>query len=378
MRGQGSPVSGLVVVLLVSATAATAGVAAGAPTDPATETGGEVGVGGSPTLARERDAGPGGANDTAFDPDSVLMRVELRPDGDATWQVEYHFHLDDDADRSAFRSLRDDVAANRSSYTAAFADRIRPSVTAAERETGREMAVENVTVAVREQQLAQPTGILTYRFTWRSFARADGNSIDAGDALNGFYVGPSTTLTLTWPEGYELSDAVPGPDAERGRRLSWEGELGFANDEPRVVLRQPADGTGGSTRTETDTASAGGGPLAGVSPLLLGAVGLLLVVLGTGGALAVRRTGDGATASGGGVAGATTADPALLSDEERALAAIDNGGGRIKQQELADACEWGDSKTSRVVSRLQEDGDVEVYRLGRENVLALPEETDDI
>jgi hypothetical protein len=38
--------------------------------------------------------------------------------------------------------------------------------------------------------------------------------------------------------------------------------------------------------------------------------------------------------------------------------------------------DWTDAKTSQVVGNLREDGDVEVFRIGRENVLALPGETD--
>ncbi|MFB6166161.1 MAG: helix-turn-helix transcriptional regulator [Haloarculaceae archaeon] len=318
---------------------------------------------------------PGGSAATnattpARDPDSVLMRADVGADGTATWRLEYRFRLTEPGERESFQSFRADVEANRSAYESAFADRIRPAVRAAGNQTGREMAMDNVTVSVREQQLAQPTGIVAYTFTWREFARANATTIRVGDAIRGFYLGPNTKLTVAWPSGYRLDAAVPGPTTSDADRLTWQGELGFGRDEPRVVLvAAGADGT------------AGGVPVA-----LVGGVGLL-VLLGAAGAVFVRRrsrgrdddapaaaTADAATAT---AASADASDPDLLTDEERALAVVSDAGGRLKQQELADACGWSESKTSRVVGRLREDGDLEVLRLGRENVLALPGEDDD-
>jgi hypothetical protein len=45
---------------------------------------------------------------------------------------------------------------------------------------------------------------------------------------------------------------------------------------------------------------------------------------------------------------------------------------RIKQQDVVQTLDWSETKTSEVVSDLRETDRVEVYRLGRNNVLALP------
>ena len=45
----------------------------------------------------------------------------------------------------------------------------------------------------------------------------------------------------------------------------------------------------------------------------------------------------------------------------------------MKQQEVAEALEWTDAKTSQVVGDLRDAGDLESFRLGRENVLTLPD-----
>ncbi|PSQ38552.1 hypothetical protein BRD10_03900, partial [Halobacteriales archaeon SW_12_71_31] len=49
-------------------------------------------------------------------------------------------------------------------------------------------------------------------------------------------------------------------------------------------------------------------------------------------------------------------------------------GGRVRQQEIVEALDWTEAKTSQVVSGMREEGTIEGFRLGRENVLTLPDE----
>ena len=66
----------------------------------------------------------------------------------------------------------------------------------------------------------------------------------------------------------------------------------------------------------------------------------------------------------------------LLSNEEQVLRLLEERGGRIKQQEVVGELGWTEAKTSQVVSSLREDDAVDVFRIGRENVLTLPEDTE--
>jgi hypothetical protein len=75
-----------------------------------------------------------------------------------------------------------------------------------------------------------------------------------------------------------------------------------------------------------------------------------------------------------GTAGGAAADEELLSNEERVLRLLEERGGRTKQQEVVDALGWTEAKTSQVVSGMREDGAIDSFRLGRENVLTLPDE----
>ncbi|MFC7045278.1 helix-turn-helix transcriptional regulator [Halobacteriaceae archaeon GCM10025711] len=48
----------------------------------------------------------------------------------------------------------------------------------------------------------------------------------------------------------------------------------------------------------------------------------------------------------------------------------------MKQQEIVEELDWSEAKTSQVVGTLRDDGEIEVFRLGRENVLRLPDDED--
>ena len=323
------------------------------------------------------------------DPDVVVMRVTLAPDGTARWAVAYRTRLDDENTTAAFESVQSDVEDNASAFTDRFAAGMRRAVRSAENATGREMALRNVTVTATKEQLGQEYGVLTYRFTWTNFAAVEGDRIRAGDALSGLFLDSETSLVVAWPEGYAVERVTPRPTENRTNEAVWRGQLDFGPEQPRVVLA-PGGGSGGG----------------GAGPLVAGAVLAVLAVATAGWLVATRVRGDGATPGAGGAGdGATGGDGAgttaggsaggpdsadagedaagddgppegLLSNEERVIRLLEDNGGRIKQQRIAEEYDWTDAKTSQVVGSLREDDAVETFRIGRENVVALPEESD--
>ncbi|MFB6142126.1 MAG: hypothetical protein ABEJ30_02150 [Halorientalis sp.] len=290
---------------------------------------------------------------TQVDADTVLLRAAVAEDGDARWQIEYLVRLDDRNATDAFESLAADIAANRSAYERRFARRIGATVASAENRTGRAMALRNVSVTTARQDLGADYGVIRYTFTWTGFAATDGSDIVVGDALGGFFLDADTQLTVTWPRGYGVASVTPAPTDRREHAVVWEGRLDFGSEGPRLVLT----------------------PVGGL-PVALLAVAVVLVALLAGGAVAYRRGWLGRDSSARDGAEATGGDPPadLLSNEERVLKILEEEGGRVKQQAVAERLDWTDAKTSQVVGDLREDGKVEVFRLGRENVLTLPEE----
>nr|WP_242493394.1 hypothetical protein [Haloarcula hispanica] len=70
-------------------------------------------------------------------------------------------------------------------------------------------------------------------------------------------------------------------------------------------------------------------------------------------------------------AGAPPAE--LLSNEEQVLQLLESNGGRLKQQQVAGELDWTDAKTSQVIGGLRDEDKVETFRIGRENVVTLPD-----
>ncbi|MBO4247717.1 hypothetical protein IL252_07805 [Halomicrobium sp. IBSBa] len=320
----------------------------------------------------------GGLAQEQVDPDTVVLQVELRADGDASWAVHYRTRLDDDNTTAAFESLQADVSADPTAYTADFGDRMNRTIATAENATGREMALRNLTVATETEALPQEYGVVTYRFEWTNFAAVEGDQLRAGDALSGLYLDEESTLRIDWPAGYERTSVDPSPTRSDEQMVAWDGRLDFESDEPRLVVSES------TTAGETTTGAGDGG----------GDAWLLVVatLLAAGGVVALlwanRRYGiaGGAAADDGsetpdGATGEATAEdagddpsppPELLSNEERVLQLLDDSGGRLKQRAIAERLDWTAAKTSQVIGDLREEDELETFRIGRENVVTLP------
>ncbi|WP_424014643.1 helix-turn-helix transcriptional regulator [Halorubrum xinjiangense] len=351
----------------------------------------------------------GGFAQMDVEPDDVSMEVAVQPDGDAQWTVEYRIRLGTDEEEQAFEQLRTDVENDTEAYTTRFRDRMVSTAATAESTTGRNMTVSNATVTAERRELPQAYGVLTYRFEWTNFAAVDGDRLRVGDAVDGLFLDDSSSLIVSWPEGYRLDETTPEPSEVRDRSVVWNGPVDFSAGQPRISVA-PA------------------GPLSGLPTA--GIVALLAVLVVAGGAVAYRRRDDGSDGEAGVVAGgggdtvtetsgdgtatdaaagdeadaaATTAaaggsaaagstdgdgdasgseggsdeaapvDSDLLSNEEQVLRLIESEGGRMKQKQVAEELDWTAAKTSQVVTGLRDEGDLDGFRLGRENVLSLPD-----
>jgi len=361
-----------------------------------------VALAGGLLLAGAGPAGPAGAvqppSQVDIDADSVTLRADIDADGDARWTVTYRLRLDDGNATQAFENLSADVESDPSPYVDPFRERMERTVAGAENATGREMAVENVTVETRRESQPQVEfGLVTYRLTWTDFAAVDGEAVQAGDAIDRLFLDSRTSLRLLAPDGYVLDSASPGPTRTEASEAVWQGQRDFDAGEPRAVF-VPAGETPAGTPAGSDGGDGDGGdgsktPAAGGSGLPVVPILVAIVVVLLGGAWVVSRrgavsmpvslgsgsTGDesGAAAAEGGDASGDDGEegppPELLSNEERVLRLLEENGGRMKQKAVAEELDWTAAKTSQVVGDLREDGDIESFRLGRENVLTLPD-----
>ncbi|WP_254532358.1 helix-turn-helix transcriptional regulator [Natrinema gelatinilyticum] len=319
------------------------------------------------------------------DADRIYVDFFITENGTALVTVDYRFHLDD-GNRTAeeWEGLRSDIQSNPERYVSGERSKWNETLVKGENRTGRDMNLSNVSITTEENSAPRAIGHAKVTFRWSSFALVELNRIEAGAALSGFTLDDGTTLQFRWPEEYSVyeNEGVPqidpAPTDQPDSSIAWQGsETTFTDDQPRIVLIKNGDEATQSPSNE--------GPAMPWAIVLLSLA--LLSVVGAAGWLVGRRRNGSVTSDaqpsavrrtdGSSEAESPAPDdppPELLSNEERVLRLLENRGGRIKQQEVVSELEWTEAKTSQVVSDLREDDEIDVFRIGRENVLALPEE----
>ena len=316
--------------------------------------------------------GPVGATDgfaqEDIDADDVLLAIDIEADGDAVWTVEYRNRLETDDETAAFDDLRSDIENDPEPYVERFRDRMESTAENAAAATGRGMAISETSVEVERRDLPQEYGVVTYTFRWSNFAAVEGERLRVGDAIDGLFLDEETTLLVSWPADYDLLGSSPSPSETRDGSVVYAGPTNFAAGEPRLELGPPG-------LAADDGVS--------LSAVVVGALVTLLVV-GAAGLFVYRRREDSSGAATEREPPTTEEIPPpdsdseidreLLSNEEQVIRLIERNGGRMKQKAVAERLEWTDAKTSQVTKGLRESGDLEGFRLGRENVLSLPDE----
>ena len=342
---------------------------------------------GTQTVMRQVQADNGGAamNDSVQleDADRIHIDVFIAENGSAQVTADYQFYPDENGSMAQWESLRSNISTNTDSYVATERRQWNETVAKGENATEREMNVSNLSVTTEEDTQPEEIGHAKVTFQWSDFAHVELNRIEAGAALSGFTLSNETTLQFRWPEAYTIYESDgepqvdPSPDERSDRSVKWEGEKTFPDDQPRVVLIKNGD-----SATE-QTPADGGPPMPWVIVFL--ALALLATVAIAGWFRSRNRPRSGGTDGGTDVAwradGSSAADssmtetpPELLSNEERVLQLLEQRGGRIKQQDVVSELDWTEAKTSQVVGDLREDDEIEVFRIGRENVLSLPDD----
>ncbi|WP_157971695.1 helix-turn-helix transcriptional regulator [Halorussus litoreus] len=341
------------------------------------------------------------ANVTAND--GTEMYVTVNENGDARWSVTAQFVLDDDNETAAFRQLQRDYR-NGTTDAGFTRETFVRALDRAATDTDRSMEIRNVS---RSGSLAEngSVGTLSLSFTWTNFAAVDGNRIAFGDV---FWVGTETwlpaltadqSLTIEGPPGYYVeSSRVP---ISGGSRIHFEGPRTFETGDFSVTYapKQTVTTTTGPPST-TATTTDGFPDISGTSGLIV-----VLVVFGIGfGAYAMsQRRGpdpdvDESSVAGGSPASAPTADASgedehaagddestedadedgppteLLSDEERVLRLLRDNDGRMKQADIVTETNWSNAKVSQLLSKMNDNGEVDKLRIGRENLITLPDE----
>jgi hypothetical protein len=391
-----------------------------------------------PATAAGFVAQPGIAQTTVDgDRPATEIRVELEADTDARWTITYRYDLADENEVEAFRSLAREYEAGRSDIGLDVGV-FRSVADQASESTGRPMQIQDVernatvernvttpgtatasgttTDAAGTQPVGNATGVVRLSFTWTNFLeRNDDGSLELGDVFatadGGTWLsslGTDQQLTVVTPPGFVIS-GTSFPIQQQNGSLIIDGPREFTSEERLVVTYRPAD----EAEIPWMLITTGGVAVA----VVLAIVGFFVYR----GRSAERSTPDGTALTNGGEttagnsgrsasAGETTATPdatppdaasgpnagrgtaeeppsaapddgeeepdfELLSDEERVEYLLEQRGGRMKQANIVKETGWSDAKVSQLLSAMAEQGRVEKLRLGRENLISLPDET---
>ena len=343
--------------------------------------------------------------DVVTSPSATRIRVALNPDRSADWTVAVRYSLADENETATFRTVGDRFRDGEVGPDAELFEGFRRE---ANRNVDRSMAIEGVEreVVVHEDPSefdvatddAAAVGELRLTFTWTAFLAQDGENLVLGDALttpdNATWLrslGADQTLEVRTPEGY----TVTGTPSTAVTQLSdgdviIEGPQTFDGGEPVAIVYGPAGvasppwgmflaaivlaaalvaGSVVGYRRVSAEEDAPGDPIAN----------------GDGDAPAGterRSAGDpdaGGTEDSGAADGSADGegeepDLSLLSDEERVERLLGENGGRMRQADIVAETGWSDAKVSQLLSAMADEGRVEKLRLGRENLISLPDD----
>lgn len=227
------------------------------------------------------------------------------------------------------------------------------------------MHAEDFSARTSIQELPRRWGIVTYEFMWTNFAERQDDAIVVGDVFQGgFYLDDGDILVVSPPPGYALTTVEPTPAARENETVRWRGPIDFSNERPATRYEPKSS-------TESASGTPGTGSGIPIVPILIGTA---LLVIGGVVLFRARDTRRLSTAPSEVPTGNTGGTTGALTDEERIHEVLRANGGRVKQSELKEELGWSASKTSRVLSSLTDDGSVEKLRLGRENLVELPDE----
>lgn len=323
-------------------------------------------------------------------PTVTTFNVLLEADGDARWIVEMRFTLDTAEERAAFEEYGQAFEAGDAPASPQV-DFFRAAAAGASQVADREMRIVDVS---RDSSVTGETGTLKLSFYWTAFLgqTADGYMLqDALRTADGSWLKSLESgqeLRIRTPPGYEILRS--GEARQENESLIIVGPESFDTDGSVVEYER--------TATPSDPEGPGGTDWGVVATGLLGLLFVAVVTVvvwrwrGTESVLLAGRDSEydggepaaappaeepGAEAEPGANEDTNSAvNPELLSDEERVEQLLEHNGGRMRQADIVSETDWSDAKVSQLLSRMAEEGRVEKLRLGRENVISLPDDAE--
>lgn len=292
--------------------------------------------------------------------ETTTSRIEVRTDGSATWVIERRFLLKTEEDVTIFQQYILEFEAQKDVYLEEFSNKTRDLVDWASVITGRSMSAENFQITIDLLETATASyGIIKYQYDWIGFAKPEDKRITVGDVFEGgFYLYKNDALIIEYPSGYIVIAVSPTPDDTKSseRTLTWYGRRNFGAGEPTVILEE-------KTLSIIDI-------LQGHLPLIL-----VLFAIAGGGFIGLyffkfRKKGkeDGESP----LLKATLEK--MEDDEDKVIKLLESAGGQLYQSLITKHCGFSSSKTSELLTNMENKGIVTRRMKGREKLVTLIEE----
>lgn len=290
--------------------------------------------------------------------ESTSTKIEVRMEGSATWIIERRFLLKTEEDLSIFEQYIIEFEAQKEAYLEEFSNKTRELVDRASVITGRSMRAENFQITIDVLQTATASyGVITYQYNWVGFAKVEDKRITMGDVFEGgFYLYQDDALTIEYPSGYVVIAVSPTPDTRKSdRTLTWYGRRNFGAGEPTVIL-------------EKETSS--------ILDILQDNLFLLVALFAiAGGGFAgfyfFKSRNKGKSDVEGSLMQATLEK--MEDDEEKVIRLLESAGGQLFQSLIAKHCGFSTSKTSELLTTMENKGIVARRKKGREKLVTLIE-----
>ena len=346
------------------------------------------------------------------DGDRQDIVVSLSANGDAEWTIETHFLLTE-AETDAFEAYGQAV---RDGQRSAPYDRstFETWTAFAESGTDREMTIaeagwEEPTVEPVEEsalhdvagaaEAYDAVGTIAFSVTWTDFARVDGDHLHLQETFrsdDGRWLQTLTDAQRFVIEAPPDHQFVTAPHDDEDGQLVWDGPHTFSDGDFNVVV---VDRSGPFDGAWVGIAAVGIFVLAALGAVAwvvstrrgdrIGLPPLPAWAIGSRGGDRSEGTADGGAGADGSDAGAAAGiaggvngesssepepvDPELLSDEERVARLLEANGGRMKQAAIVTETGWSNAKVSQLLSEMDDNDEIEKLRIGRENLITLPD-----
>jgi hypothetical protein len=289
---------------------------------------------------------------------TIYTQLEVSADGSATWVVQQRTALATEGDEAAFSQYLNITSVDQ------ISDFVHSVVDHASLVTGRSMRVENLAVDATISNMTFPKkGVFQYQFDWLGFAEKsiEGN-IRIGDALSGeMDLSGDDVVTIKYPSGFEPVFPYPSPDETRKPEgtLTWFGPRNFGAGEPSVLFERRGSGWA---------------DLIAGNALLLGLIAVAVSTGLLGYFLGAKRASAGKDLRFGlEKEQMSFSELSVADDEEKVVGLLAAAGGRLHQSIIAKQCGFSKSKSSELLSVMEEKGVVTRKKVGKRKIVTLAE-----